>query len=253
MRDIQYNGDVPSPEGGASDRLPDRLPDCLPDCLQSASASASALAFPLYRKEGVDMPTRGGNAFRPSRVSPDLRIANNLPGCYPVEDWRTYYWAVADDGAPCDRYVTVQLPRGCADACSPVEWGEPGCVYHVRRWGLACRPSLLETIGFDPTSVVGPDARPSAHVRLYLEVTHFDLPGGFIIADPDYPLLLFDPAGDLKGSCIDGISYLGALAWMVTQGRIAADFQRMRQEAPMFYHVAVEEFSRALREGTRSP
>ncbi len=198
------------------------------------------------------MPRRGGNVFRPSHASPDLRVVNNLPGRYPVEDWRAYYWAVADDGNPHERYVTVQLPRDYADACPPVAWGEQGCVYHVRRWGLACWPSLLEVIGFDPTSFLGPDAQPSEYVRIYLEATHFDLPGGFIIADPDYPLLLFDPAGDLKGSSIMGISYLGALAWMATGGRVAADFQRMRRETPEFYRLAVKSFGRALIEGTRA-
>ena len=44
----------------------------------------------------MDAPRRGGNVFRPSRAQPDLRVANNLPGRYPVEDWRAYYWAVAD-------------------------------------------------------------------------------------------------------------------------------------------------------------
>jgi hypothetical protein len=196
------------------------------------------------------MPRCGGNAFYPSRASPEVQVVSNLPGRYPVEDWRTYYWAVDDDGSVRERYVTVQLPQGYADACPPVKWGEPGCVYHVRRWGLACRPSLLETIGFDPVGLVSPDAPASELLRIYLEATHFDLPGGFIIADPDYALLLFDPAGDLKGSCITGISYLGALAWMATDGRVAADFQRMRREAPEFYRWAVDSFSRGLRRRT---
>jgi hypothetical protein len=195
------------------------------------------------------MPRRGGNAFRPSQAPPNVRVVNNHPGRYPVEDWRVYYWAVADNGALRDRHVTVQLPRSYADACPLVVWGEQGCIYRVRRWGLASLPSLLETIGFDPTPFVGSDAPPSQFIRIYLEVTHFDLPGGFIIADPDHPLLLFDPAGDLKGSCINGISYLGALAWMATGGRVAADFQRMRREAPEFYRWAVEGFRRALVEG----
>jgi hypothetical protein len=105
----------------------------------------------------------------------------------------------------------------------------------VRRWGLACLPSLLEEIGLDPAPLADSDASPSEFVRVYLMATHFDLPGGFIIADPDYALLLFDPAGTLKGACINGISYLGALAWMATGGRVAADFQQVRRDAPEFY------------------
>lgn len=196
------------------------------------------------------MPRRGGNVFRASQAPADLKVANNLPSCYPVEDWRAYYWAVAGNGRLRERYVTVQLPQGYASACPPVAQGEQGCIYHVRRWGLACRPSLLETIGFDPTPLVGAGAPVSESLRIYLAATHFDLPGGFIIADPDYPLLLFDPGGDLKGCCISGISYLGALAWLATGGRVAADFQRMWRETPEFYRQAVEEFRDALRSQT---
>ena len=204
--------------------------------------------YPEPKRERVGAPRRGGNVFRPSQAPPDLMVANNLPGHHSVEDWRAYYWAVSGSGHPADLSITVQLPQGYADACPAVAWGEQGCIYHVRRWGLACRPSLLEVAGFDPTPLVGSDASPSEFVRVYLEATHFDLPGGFIIADPDYALLLFDPAGDLKGSCITGISHLGALAWLATGGRIAADFQRIRRETPDFYRRAVESFGRALRE-----
>jgi hypothetical protein len=192
------------------------------------------------------MSKRGGNAFRASNAPPELKVANNLPGRYPVEDWRAYYWNVAEDGCVDERYITVQLPEGYASVCSRVDWGQRGCIYNVRRWGLACLPSLLEEMAFDPEPVIGADAPDSEYLRLFLEVTHFDLPGTFIIADPDYPLMLFDPAGELKGSCISGISHLGALAWMVTHGRVAADFQRMRRDAPDFYRTAVESFGTAL-------
>jgi hypothetical protein len=195
------------------------------------------------------MPRRGGNVFRSSEASLDLRVVNNFPSRYPVEDWRAYYWAVADDGRLGEHYVTVQLPRRYAAACLPVKWGEQGCIYHVRRWGLSCLPSLLEVIDFDPIPLTGPDDSSADLVRIYLEVTHFDLPGGFVIADPDYALLLFDPAGDLKGCCITGISHLGALAWMATEGRVAADFQRIRRDAPEFYRRAVRGFGRALNKG----
>jgi hypothetical protein len=56
----------------------------------------------------------------------------------------------------------------------------------------------------------------------------------------------------LKGSCVNGISYLGALAWMATDGCIAADFQRVWREAPDFYRQAVEAFRRALVEGANA-
>jgi hypothetical protein len=197
----------------------------------------------------VGASRRGGNVFRPSQAPSGLRIANNLPGRYPVESWRAYYWAVAGNSHPDDLSITIQLPQGYADACPAVAWGEQGCIYHVRRWGLACRPSLLEEAGFAPSPLASPEVPASVFLRVYLEATHFDLPGGFVIADPDFPLLLFEPNGDLRGRCTTGISHLGALAWIATNGRIAADFQRLRREAPQFYYLAVEQFSRALNNG----
>lgn len=238
------------PAGGTGRGSPGAFPRWPVWCIIPIEKTCSAHGSEVVLTErGTGMPRRGGNAFRPSQAAPDLAVINNLPGLYPVEDWRAYYWAVADDGSLSERYVTVQLPLGYANAGPPVARGELGCIYHVRRWGLACRPSLLEAIGFDLLPLLGPDALPSEVIRVYLEATHFDLPGGFIIADPDYPLLLFDPGGDLKGSCISGISYLGALAWMVTGGQVAADFQRMRRETPEFYRRAVEGFGRLLHAG----
>lgn len=66
--------------------------------------------------------------FCPSQAPLELKVANDLPGLYPVEDWRAYYWAVADDGLR-ERHVTVQLPRGCANACRPMARGdEAACI-----------------------------------------------------------------------------------------------------------------------------
>jgi len=35
--------------------------------------------------------------------------------------------------------------------------GQPGCVYAVRRWGFALRPSALVKAGFDPTPLLATD------------------------------------------------------------------------------------------------
>lgn len=196
------------------------------------------------------MARRGGNAFRPSSAAPGARVLNNLPGRYPVEDWRVCYWTIAGDGRLREQAVTVQLPAGYAAVCRPVRVGDPGCVMRVRRWGLACRPSLLEPAGFDPAAVVGAEASDQALIQVCFAATHFDLPGGFVIADPDYPLLLFDPGGALKGSSVNGISLLGALAHLVSGGRVASDFQRTRRDAPALYRWAVADLQAMLGEQT---
>jgi len=187
------------------------------------------------------MVRRGGSAYRSSAAPPDAAVINNLPGLYPVEDWRACYWTVGEDGSLSEHAVTLQLPVGYAAVCPPVWPGEPGCVLRVRRWGVGCRPSLLEPAGFDPIAVAGPDAPDEVLMGICFAATHFDLPGGFVIADPDYPLLLFDPDGRLKGSSTTGVSYLGALAFFSSDGRVASDFQRTRREAPRLYRDAVAE------------
>jgi hypothetical protein len=185
------------------------------------------------------MTRRGGNAYRPTKAPPDAKVINNLPRRYAVEDWRVCYWTVADDGSLSEHAVTIQLPTGYADACDPVRVGQPGCVLRVRRWGLGCRISLLGAAGFDPFAAAAPHASDRVLAEVCLAATHFDLPGGFVIADIDYPLILFDPGGALKGSSAAGISYLGALAYFSSQGRVASDFQRVRREAPSMYREAV--------------
>jgi len=188
----------------------------------------------------------GGNAFRPSAVPPGVEVLNNMPGRYPVEEWRVCYWTVADDGTLSEHAATLQLPAGYAAVCTPVRVGQPGCVLRVRRWGVGCRPSLLEPAGFDPADVAGADAPDEVLMQVCFAATHFDLPGGFVIADPDYPLLLFDPEGQLKGSSVWGVSLLGALAYMASDGRVASDFQRTRREGPALYRLAVAELGALL-------
>lgn len=190
----------------------------------------------------------GGSGYRPSEARANAAVINNLPGLYPVEDWRVCYWAVAEDGSLSEHAVTLQLPAGYADVCPAVRPGEPGCILRVRRWGVGLRPSLLEPAGFDPVALAGADAPDALLVEICFAATHFDLPGGFVIADPDYPLLLFDPQGHLKGSSTFGVSYLGALAFLVSSGQVASDFQRTRREAPRLYREAVAELLDCLRQ-----
>ena len=59
-------------------------------------------------------------------------------------------WLHAPSRRRPDRFLQTCQVCGYTGACPPAEWGERGCIYFVRRWGLACLPSLLEAIGFDP-------------------------------------------------------------------------------------------------------
>jgi|DewCreStandDraft_2_1066082.scaffolds.fasta_scaffold02206_13 hypothetical protein len=198
---------------------------------------------------------RLGNGFRASTAPPDATVINNFPGQYPTEDWMVFYWTVDAQGRLADRSVTLQFPRGYAAACPEVSLGEPGCIYRVRRWGLACYPSILSQIDFDPAPLVTgdrerfPGGEDQELLHIYLHATHFDLPGYFIIADQVYPLLLFDPSGTLKGSWQWGPTYLGALAWQVSGGKLDVDFELMRTEAPWLYQRVASDLLRALREG----
>lgn len=187
-----------------------------------------------------------GNTLRQSSALPDARVINNFPGHYPTEDWRVAYWLVTEDGQLVHNEVALQLPAGYASICPPIAPGQDGCVYHVRRWGVACRTSLLEVMGFDPAVLVPlepgqpDDAADQELLNAMLRVTWFDLPGYFIIASDEHPLLLFDPDDYLKGSYVKWRTHLGALAFLVSGGKVNADFIRLSHEFPASYDEAVE-------------
>jgi len=196
------------------------------------------------------MARLAGNSVRRSSAPPDAEVINNFPGQYPTEDWSAYYWVVTERGDLVDRRVTIQLPRGYADVCPEVEIGQRGCIYRVRRWGVACYVSLLEEIGFDPTPLLGREDISGEEgpdiLRVMIRVTHFDLPGHFIIASQEHPFLLFDPDGTLKGSYTRWYTYLGALAWMVSGGKVRGDFELLRVTHPILYREAVDYLLSAL-------
>ena len=199
------------------------------------------------------MPGLMGNTVRQSTALPDAEVINNFPGCYPVEDWRAYYWVVTEKGGLVDRRVTIQLPRGYTDVCPKVETGQDGCIYRVRRWGVVCYASLLEEMGFDPGSLLThdqehfPGGEGQEILRVMIQATHFDLPGHFVIASWEHPFLLFDPEGKLKGSCTRWHTYLGALAWLASEGKVNADFELMRIIEPEMYGESVDYLLSVLR------
>ncbi len=198
------------------------------------------------------MPRRNLQSFRVSRVSAEARLLNNFPGRYPFERWTAHYWTVAADGTLADREVVLELPAGYGAALPRVAAGTPGCISKVRSWGLMCSPGVLDEIGFDAAPLVthDPERFPGGEdqewLHIYLTIMTFELPGHFIIADQDDRFLLFDPAGDLKGSWVNGPTYLAALTWMVTRGQISADFAHLQAKDPDLYGRAVAEMLAAL-------
>ncbi len=199
------------------------------------------------------MPRSAGNTMRQSTAPPEAEVINNFPGLYPTEDWRAYYWVVTERGDLVDRRVTIQLPLGYADVCPQVEIGQSGCIYRVRRWGVVCYASLLEEMGFDPGALLThyqerfPGGEGQESLRIMIQATHFDLPGYFIIASQQYPFLLFDPGGTLKGSYVGWRTYMGALAWLASEGKVNANFELMRITEPEMYRESVGYLLSALR------
>ncbi|MBI1802771.1 MAG: hypothetical protein HY259_06030 [Chloroflexi bacterium] len=190
--------------------------------------------------------------LRPSAADPDARVINNLPGRFSTEDWRVYYWDTAASGELRDRHCIIQLPLGSAAHAPPITIGEPGMVLKVRRWGVTISSGLFELIGFDPQAYLTHDAQayPGGDdeeiVDVVMRAVNFDLPSEFVIASDEHPFLLFDPAGELKGSYTKGHSYLGALAYHVSKGRTTATFNTMRHFDRELYDRAVNSLLRAL-------
>lgn len=182
-----------------------------------------------------------GNVFRCSAAPPGVTTVNNFPGRYPTEDWRAQYWDVTETGGLVRREVTVRLPLGFSRVSPPVTMGQPGCIYAVRRWGLACRTSLLEEIPFDSSTCLSPEATDEEVLHLVYGTTWFDLPGYFIIASDEHPFYLYDPAGVLKGAYVDWFTYLGTLTYLYTDGDVKGSFLRVFRESPSLYRLALAE------------
>jgi len=193
-----------------------------------------------------------GNVFRRSTARPGAKVAGGLPGRYPTEDWRAQYWEVEEGGDLARREVTVQLPLGFSRVSPPVAIGQPGCIHAVRRWGLACRTSILEEIPFDPSAYQSPEATDDEALHLMYRATWFDLPGYFIIASDEHPFYLYDPAGVLKGSYVDWCTYLGALTYLYTDGDVKGSFIPVFRESPSLYRLALAEIQAAWEAARRS-
>lgn len=182
---------------------------------------------------------RRGDSLRESNAPPAATVVDNSAGAYPTEDWQATYFSTSHRGRLTARRVTVRVPAGLAAACLPIRIGQLGCVYAVRRWGFALRPSALEAAGFDPTPMLttGDDAEA---LRAVLQATAFDLPGEFIIASPEHPFRLVAPDRTLRGSSMRWRTYLGALSFFVSKGRVDAAFLSLWAEARGSYHQAVD-------------
>ena len=194
-----------------------------------------------------------GNVFRRSSVPSEATVVQNFPGRYPTEDWRAQYWDVTEAGTLVRREVTVRLPLGFSQVSPPVTLGQPGCIYAVRRWGLACRTSLLEDVPFDPAAYLSVEATDDELLRLMYGATWFDLPGYFIIASDEHPFFLYDPAGALKGAYVDWFTYLGALIFLYTDGDVKGSFLLVFRESASLYRQALAEIQAAWGAAMRSP
>jgi len=190
------------------------------------------------------------NTLRRSVAPDEAAILNNYPDCYLTEDWTGRYWTVTERGEPAQRQVTVQLPRGFGDACTPVTVGHAGCIRTVRRWGFGCYPEILNEIGFDFTPLLSDSNGDAEWMVRYFGIVTFDLPGYFTIASPDHPFLLCDPGGVLKGSYTEWRTYLGALAYIV--GGLDAGFIGLQAEDGALYQQALsylQQAAKALQRG----
>ncbi len=205
------------------------------------------LPFGWDGEERDEPPTRSGDALRASEVPPSTTLVDNSGGAYATEGWEARYFSADERGGLHEHRIVVRVPAGLAGACPPVPVGQPGCVYGVRRWGLMLRPSALESAGFDPTPLLT-TGQDTEVLRAILHAATFELPGEFILASPEHPFHLIAPDGRLRGSSVNWRTYLGALSYYVSGGRVDASFIRFWAESHDSYQQAVQFCLEALRE-----
>ena len=186
-----------------------------------------------------DPSEQHGDSLRQSRIPLTATFVDNLGAAYPTDPWQAAYFSVDRKGALTAHRITVRVLTGLAEVCPQVWVGDPGCVYGVRRWGFALRPSALAAAGFDryPRVAAGDDAQV---LQAILQAAAFELPGEFIIGSPEHPFRLMAPDGSLRGSGTRWRTYLGALSFFASGGRVDASFIRFHAEAPASYRRAVD-------------
>jgi hypothetical protein len=196
-------------------------------------------------------PPRAGDSLRRSSAAPEATVVDNSAGAYPTEDWQVTYFDVSHRGQLTAHRVAVRMPLGLSGVCPPIRIGQMGCIYAVRRWGFALRPSALAATGFDRTPLLttGDDGEA---LHAIFRAASFDLPGEFVIASPEHPFRLVAPDGTLRGSSTQWRSYLGALSFYASGGRVDSSFIRFWVEARESYDLAVEQCLLALNEVHRS-
>jgi hypothetical protein len=202
--------------------------------------------------ESDDSGVRKGDTLRESTAPAGATIVDNSHGMYPTEGWEATYFSVSHLGELTARRIQVRVPAGLGRACPAVPIGQPGCIYAVRRWGFALRPSALEAAEFESAPFLA-QSDESDFLRQWFRAATFDLPGEFIIASPEHPFRLVGSDGRLRGSSVHWRTYLGALAFFTSGGRIDADFIRFWAEAESSYRQAVDLCLAALRTSGESP
>lgn len=191
--------------------------------------------------ESQRLEQRSGDSLRESTALPTATVVDNSGGAYPTEVWEATYFSVGRQGALTAHRITVHVPAGLSAVCPPIRIGQTGCVYAVRRWGFALRPSALAAADFVQAS------DDHEYMRALFQAGAFDLPGEFIIASPEHPFRLVAPDHTLRGSSMQWRTYLGALAFFASGGQVDAAFIRFWAEAEPSYYQAVELCLAAIR------
>lgn len=196
------------------------------------------------------MKKHTGDQFRKSSLRVE-DISDNLPDLFPVEAWRAFYWTLEPDGGLTTAYADIHLPVGLTDVTDRVSIGEPGIIEHVRRWGVTLRGGYIQALNLDLDAYLSHDRKrfssdDAEALHLMTVLTHFDLPGYFIVASEEHPFLLFDPEGDLKGSDAGWFTHAGALAYHVTDGKVKISFDLVWQKDRALYAKVMEWLNQEL-------
>ncbi len=191
-----------------------------------------------------------GDQFRKSTQTSNT-IVENLPNQFPVEEWRAFYWTLEPNGQLNTAHAVIHLPRGLGAVTRRVNIGEYGIIEHTRRWGITLRGGFIDYIDLDLDALMTHDrsrfsSDDAEALHLMMLLTHFDLPGHFIIASDEHPFLLFDPQGDLKGSDTHWFTHAGALAYLVSDGEIKISFELVWEKDKELYKKVMQWLNKEL-------
>jgi hypothetical protein len=140
--------------------------------------------------------TVSSNRYRPSTADPAQNTLYGPSREYPVEEWLLDYFFIEKNKSPVLRTVACMLPLGYEHAYE--RFGDKlfreGPIDKVRAWGIQFMYAFLRFCPDYERIRNGLTKTQNEKRQFNLEAVAFELPGYFMIASNEHPLIAYSPS-----------------------------------------------------------